>query len=322
MDLLQAEINRKRKVSAAQIDEINPNQKVGQTRYFRQGDLKVLEEEKRRAKQEETDLKRAKLVQKDTHDEEAESVRVLRETASDKAKVLNTLSTLETKEIKRRLRNLMQPITLFGENDEERVNRLSVVLSEYVDEDDYRLTANYSTKNTFLGNQKTKERRLQQTADDDDDEDGGPSVHSKGHTQEPQASQGDDMSGQKSTASDGNAKDDNDEDNETTQHSGSFQKGNIITSYSSTAGLSNEKIIHKYFRNLLKQWEWDLDDRDDVIKRTAKGKMETRTQKQCKDYIRPLFKLCKNSDIPWDISDKLVKVRRCYLVCYSTLVCV
>lgn len=313
MDLLQAEISRKRKVSAAQIDEINPNQKVGHTRYFRQGDLKLLEEEKRRVKQEAIDLKRAKLVQKETHAEETESVRVLRETASDKAKVLASLSTLDAKEIKRRLRNLMQPITLFGEEEDERMNRLSVVLSEFVDEDDYRLTANYSTKNTFLGNQKTKERRLQNAEDDDDDEDDGPSLHPSDHTEEQHTSQCDELSSntKKNTSGDGdaNTKDENDEEKETTeQPSGSFRKGYILTSYSSTQGLSNEKIIHKYYRNLLKQWEWDLDDRDDAIKRTSKGKMETRTQKQCKDYIRPLFKLCKNNEIPWDISDKLVKV--------------
>ena len=34
--------------------------------------------------------------------------------------------------------------------------------------------------------------------------------------------------------------------------------------------------------------------------------METRTQKQCKDYIRPLFKLCKKKEVPADILYKLV----------------
>lgn len=36
--------------------------------------------------------------------------------------------------------------------------------------------------------------------------------------------------------------------------------------------------------------------------------METKTQKQCKDYIRPLFKLCKRQEVPEDILQKLVKV--------------
>ena len=58
----------------------------------------------------------------------------------------------------------------------------------------------------------------------------------------------------------------------------------------------------------LKEWEWDLNARDDSEKMTAKGKMETKTQKQCKDYIRPLFKLCKRKQVPSDISSKLLEM--------------
>lgn len=303
MDLLQAEINRKRKVSAALIDEINPDKKVGQTRYFRQGDLKQLEEDKIKAKQEEIDLKRVKHAQENDTVEEDESSRMSREAASDKAKVLDRLSTLDVKSIKNRLRNLMQPITLFGESDEARVTRLSTVLSEDGDEDDYRLTANYSTTNTFLGNRSDKERRSSNKEEDDiyeEDEDEGTGMMNKVRSNDEVNVNND---GEVMIGGD-------DEDPNTSDNTGSssFKKGEILTNYSSSPGLSNEKIIHKYFRNLLKQWEWDLDDRDDVTKRTSKGKMETRTQKQCKDYIRPLFKLCKNKEVPWDISDKLVKI--------------
>ena len=35
------------------------------------------------------------------------------------------------------------------------------------------------------------------------------------------------------------------------------------------------------------------------------GKLQTKTQKQCKDYIRPLFKQCKNQEVPADILFKL-----------------
>jgi hypothetical protein len=42
------------------------------------------------------------------------------------------------------------------------------------------------------------------------------------------------------------------------------------------------------------------------------GKMETRTQKQCKDYIRPLFRMCKKKEVPFSILDKLVlMVKHC-----------
>jgi pre-mRNA-splicing factor 18 len=53
------------------------------------------------------------------------------------------------------------------------------------------------------------------------------------------------------------------------------------------------KKIHKFFKSLLKQWEDDLAHRPDSVKHTAAGRNETKTYKQCKDYIRPLFKMCK-----------------------------
>jgi hypothetical protein len=49
------------------------------------------------------------------------------------------------------------------------------------------------------------------------------------------------------------------------------------------------------------QWERDLDARPDSVKTTVIGRTETKTQKQCKDYIRPLFKLCKKKEVPPEI---------------------
>jgi len=54
------------------------------------------------------------------------------------------------------------------------------------------------------------------------------------------------------------------------------------------------KLIYKYFKGLLKSWEDDLANRPEEIKRSVTGKNETKTLKQCKDYVRPLFKLCKS----------------------------
>lgn len=53
------------------------------------------------------------------------------------------------------------------------------------------------------------------------------------------------------------------------------------------------KLVRSFFRGLLKEWEMDLNARPDHVKRTVQGKLETKTQKQAKDYMRPLFKLCK-----------------------------
>ena len=68
--------------------------------------------------------------------------------------------------------------------------------------------------------------------------------------------------------------------------------------------LDDHKLVRNYFRQLLKEWERDLDLRPDAEKATPQGRTNTKTQKQCKDYIRPLFKLCKKKDVPPSILDK------------------
>lgn len=68
------------------------------------------------------------------------------------------------------------------------------------------------------------------------------------------------------------------------------------------------KRIYRYFKNLIKQWEEDLSNRPDEVKRTAAGKNETKTLKQCKDYIRPLFQSCKRRELEEDLQSHLFKI--------------
>ena len=55
-------------------------------------------------------------------------------------------------------------------------------------------------------------------------------------------------------------------------------------------------------------WEWDLNARSDDDKRSTRGRMETKQQKQCKDYMKPLFKLCKKDNVPMNIAHGLFEV--------------
>ena len=55
-------------------------------------------------------------------------------------------------------------------------------------------------------------------------------------------------------------------------------------------------------------WEWDLNARSDDDKRSTRGRMETKQQKQCKDYMKPLFKLCKKNKVPGNIAHGLFEV--------------
>jgi len=76
------------------------------------------------------------------------------------------------------------------------------------------------------------------------------------------------------------------------------------------AEVDEHKMVRDYFKALMKDWEVELNDRPDSVKRTAKGKIDTKTQKQCKDYIRPLLKLCKKKEVPPDILVFLVQIVR------------
>jgi pre-mRNA-splicing factor 18 len=226
MELLRAEINRKRKATS----EITKSQ-IGKTKYFRQSELIRLQEQDKLEEQRKLDASRAVSTPAAHRVEAVDSV-------ENMSANLSNFQSLTVPEVKARLRALRLPITLFGEDDADRLARLVTSQSEE-EEDDYRLTAvGHAMKNPFLGGQG--ERLQRRRADDDEAQDA--------------------------------ALDEEDEKEDAVEKSGSFVRGEIATHFSTTPGLSPEKVIYKYFRNLLKQWEWDLDEREDQLKLTAKGK--------------------------------------------------
>ncbi|GAX20497.1 pre-mRNA-splicing factor 18 [Fistulifera solaris] len=68
------------------------------------------------------------------------------------------------------------------------------------------------------------------------------------------------------------------------------------------------KKIYRYLKGLLREWEDDLMQRPEEVKRSVAGRNETKTLKQCKDYIRPLFKLCKNRTLAEDMMGHILKI--------------
>ena len=66
MDLLKAEIEKKRKATAALIDEKNPDGKIGSTRFLRQSDLMELRTQEHAEKQAELNRKRMKVAEAST----------------------------------------------------------------------------------------------------------------------------------------------------------------------------------------------------------------------------------------------------------------
>jgi pre-mRNA-splicing factor 18 len=68
------------------------------------------------------------------------------------------------------------------------------------------------------------------------------------------------------------------------------------------------KYIYKFLKGLLKDWEQDLADRSEAVANSVAGKNESKTLKQCKDYIRPLFKLLKSRKLEDGLQLHLVKI--------------
>ena len=47
------------------------------------------------------------------------------------------------------------------------------------------------------------------------------------------------------------------------------------------------------FQRMLREWQADLAARPEEVKNSAAGRNATKTQKQCKDYMRPFLKMCR-----------------------------
>ena len=294
MDLLKAEINRKRKVAESLIsDNLERSGLIGTSRYLRQSDIikskeKDLEDAQRRLDVE----KEEKLTAKRHEEEKGQLSKLLKQppTNNSAAPAPDKFAGLNTQQVKQLLRGLFQPVTLFGESDADRLKRLSITSNDdrVQNEDDFRY-------NSATGN-KGKQPSSQLRADEDDEEEFE-----------------EDDRAERALGNPGGGDVDSDDENETkNEHVTGPATGYIVDGkriqFSKMPNLSAEKIVYKYFRSLLKEWEWDLNARDDGEKVTAKGKMDTKTQKQCKDYIRPLFKLCKRKQVPADISLKLLEM--------------
>ena len=149
------------------------------------------------------------------------------------------------------LRELSQPITLFGETDLERYNRFQVSLES--DHRELGVGEGHAIRNQFL----EKETEDAHTAAIEHEEE----------------------------------EDDDDQ----------LLNGN----------LSDSQLVYRFFRKLLRSWARDLVKRREHVKKTPQGKMATKTMKQCKDYIKPLFKLCRKDRVPDTILVKLVEIVRC-----------
>ena len=298
MDLLKAEINRKRKVADTLSESSGRSGFIGTSRFMRQSDIiksqeKELEESQRKLDEE----KEGKANIRRLEEEKQLLLKLSKVPTAAGSAIIDTdkLSILTDDQVKQRLRSLFQPIILFGEKIDDRLARLIAYQSDdrNNNEDDYRNNSASGKGRQLLSQQKADDLEEEEFEEEDRAE--------EREGREPRRSH--------STSA---ADDSDDEDDKKYESSVGPATGYIVNGkriqFSKIPNLSADKIVYKYFRSLLKEWEWDLNARDDTEKITSKGKMDTKTQKQCKDYIRPLFKLCKRKQVPADIIDKLLEM--------------
>ncbi|KAF8978522.1 mRNA splicing protein prp18 [Entomortierella lignicola] len=67
-------------------------------------------------------------------------------------------------------------------------------------------------------------------------------------------------------------------------------------------------LIYTYFKRLLREWEQDLDQRPDEIKRSTAGKLATATRAQSAEYLKPFFKQLRQKSLEPDVLMRITEI--------------
>ncbi|KAF0720385.1 Aste57867_361 [Aphanomyces stellatus] len=239
MDQIQATMAalKRQREEAKSIALKNSDVPVQKKKYMRRGEIEAaIEEEERKNAPAPTPTQAEDDEKAETEKEsvvDASSTQTKKDVAalssSSEPQDAKGQLNLSLSEIKKRLRNLGHPVTLFGETPQGRQNRLESLI--------------HATEGGEMNLQETK---------DDKEAEG--------------------------------------EENKEER--------------------SDEMLVYRYFKSMLSMWEQALGQRPEGVKRTAQGKIATQTMKQCKDYIRPLFRMCKHHEVPPEILTNLLDIVR------------
>lgn len=208
----------------------------------------------------------------------------------------SSASSSSLADIQKQLRALGLPVTLFGEGHSDRARRLQqaqrALRENQLDRseaDEFRLGQGHGIRNPFLERDRHAHYEDQEAA-----------LHAEAVAAlKPKRKDRAGAAGSEKT----NSKID-DEADKKKERDKQNEHGDDET--------DPHKVVYKHFKGLIRQWEADLNARPDQAKRTVAGRNETKTLKQCKDYIRPLFQLCKRRQLEDNMLLKLEEmVRHC-----------
>jgi len=185
--------------------------------------------------------------------------------------------------ITRKLRQMGLVIRYFGEGNTVRLERLkkaleqqSITLEGLSELEEFRLGKGHGIRNPFLEQNKQLKKDQQQ-------------ISGLGIGDERSAEKARLLENEKLNAEKDKTRGDSEGENEEDQS-------------------DPPKVIYKYLKGLLKEWERVLAHRPESVTRSVAGRNESKTLKQCKDYIRPLFKLLKSRRIEDGVQFHLLKI--------------
>mmetsp|Transcript_19949 Transcript_19949/g.48842 ORF Transcript_19949/g.48842 Transcript_19949/m.48842 type:complete len:362 (-) Transcript_19949:426-1511(-) len=249
----------------------------GPKKYRRKGEIDKKEEEHERKIKEEA-------RRKQEAEEEAERERRRRnkeyrmrkklglpskkqeEAAKKEKEEVQTRDLLPVWEVKRRLRQIGQPITLFGESELDRWKRLKE--QELVAHE--RMAGSMGDSDVF---REIIQREVEEELKRAEVNAGMGEEHKKEEL---------------------------------------AKKERQMAKYTKKRARESFKDDHQYvlyfFKRMLYEWEDELERRDTEEKRTMRGKMDSATQKQCRQFIKPMFKILKNKSMGNDVFKHVLKI--------------
>ena len=250
-----------------------------------------IEEEKRQQQRQQQQQSRHGSAHSTDDSKQPSSSRHLTDTdtASSAAAATSTSSPTDNEppsfEVKRRLRTLSQPVTLFAETDTERWQRLKAI---ELSREDASGGTEGTGRNVFHELLTSEvESELKQVLLEEIEQAKG---HHRNHSHSHDAATTAASSSSSSTAPIKRAHKD----------------------YTVTLSLSDFPSSHAFilyfFKRCLSEWEQQLDARPTDVKRTLAGKVASATQKQTRSYLKPLFLLLKAQQLDSDILSHLLSI--------------
>lgn len=203
--------------------------------------------------------------------------------------------------MKKRLRGYAEPITLFGETDLQRLNRLKLYELNLHD----KQTSSHGASNLFQQLQADVESEINAAILNDLE---AARAAEDGQTH----ANGDGVGNSKETEGTVTFADKGDEDDD--MDDGKKKKVDYRYKEMKRDDFdSTEEFIIYFFKRMLSEWESDLDSRPKELKRSTRGKIDAATQKQTRSYLKPFFKLLKTHTCDKEILQHTESIVRCCL---------